>query len=181
MYAAYHLKEAAKYLQPDSLTITQPHDVSSPSTISTTDNALMTNNMTTDTLSVVGQRRDSKAVSSKAILEAAKIEEGDDDKNTRVLRPIMEPVEIDTKKNIAAFLLGEKWGAMMRPSTMTAYMQLVFGWCGSIVGLLTLFKVLPSYWAIIGGLMMLPNLIFNCYLQLILPLLSKLLNRFDTL
>ena len=141
----------------------------------------MANNMTTGTLSVVDQRRDSKVVSSAAILEAAKIEEGDDDKNTRVLRPIMEPVEIDTKKNIASFLLGEKWGAMMRPSTIQALIMLLVAWCGIIVGLLTLFKVLLSYWAIIGGLMMLPNVIFNCYLQLILPLLSKLLNRFDTL
>jgi hypothetical protein len=73
----------------------------------------------------------------------------------------MEPVEIDTKdNNVACALLGRKWGERCVPSKTLGWMLNIFLWLGGTIGVLPLFRILPSYWAIIGSLMVLLGLLF---------------------
>ena len=54
-------------------------------------------------------------------------------------------------------------------------------WCiGHVVGLITLFGVLPPDFGILGGLLTLPSVLINGYSLLIIDVLKMLLIRFDT-
>ena len=108
--------------------------------------------------------------------------EGDEDLYVRLLKPTMEPFEVNTRDNLAAAILGEEWVAKAWISSVHLfYTIMALFWSGVIIGLLALVEVLPSYWALVGGLMWLPGLIIAGYFPLILPLVWNLLNRFDTL
>ena len=83
-------------------------------------------------------RRSTKVISSTAILEAVNdvAEEGDGETYIRLLRPVMEPLEINTRKNVAALLLGDKYGAIIVDSLVYKnrtvggflYLNLVIGY-----------------------------------------------------
>ena len=131
--------------------------------------------------------RSTKVVSSVAILEAVKglSEEGDDELLIRYLRPTMESVEINTRRNLASLVLGEKYGTMI--VDLVVYRHATWGFAiyflwvaGCVLGGLSLFGILPSYWSFVGSALSMPAVILNAYFLLIIQIVKMLLRRFDT-
>ena len=106
----------------------------------------------------------------------------------RYLTADMDLVKVDTRRNIATVLLGQEMGEALldfciykgiRGVVISVSMAILW-FIGHIVGLITLFGVLPPDFGILGGLLALPGLVINCYSLLIIDVLKMLLIRFDT-
>lgn len=129
----------------------------------------------------------SQAMSSGAILEAVKAvaSEGDDKTYVRLLRPSMEPVEIDSKKTVIAAILGDKYGIMFMDrmvykSRLRGFHMMVLWLLGGILGMLSLFNLLPPYYSIIGGGLAIPCILLMGYSFLNVTMVKILLRRFNT-
>jgi hypothetical protein len=131
--------------------------------------------------------RKSKLVASAAILEASRSlsKEGDNLSFIRVLKPSMEPREINTKSNIASIVFGERRGhyildRLVYRNPMFSLFLLSLFWTGLALGLLSLFSVIEPHYAILGSLLTLPGLIVNGYLHFITGMIGMLLTKFET-
>ncbi len=107
------------------------------------------------------------------------------DKLVRIIRPVMIPKEINTRRNVAAALFGEKLGESIVDKMIykSPSLRLISGFTfisGFVAAILSFFNVFPPYISILGGIATFITVISNAYIILISELVWMLLTRFDT-
>ncbi len=132
-----------------------------------------------------GGPRNSSIETSLAIIEAARgLSKVGDDDTIRMMRPVMEPQEINTRRNVAVALFGDTYGPLILDKVvyknpLPAMCLTVALWIGWILAILSLFNVLPPYFSIIGTLISLPTIVILGYFFLITDIVKILLRKFD--
>jgi hypothetical protein len=133
------------------------------------------------------EERNTKIITSTAILAAAKdvAAEGDEEATIRILRPKMDPLEINSKENVAAAIFGTRYGSILLDRFIykqpMSSITLLFLWMtGHVLGALSLFGVISPSYSLIGSALTIPTIIILGYFLLITQVVWMLLKRFDT-
>ena len=152
--------------------------------------------MTSSRISSGGPRRKSVKLAMKAlsegIIEQKASSVNGNEQNTdqvgRYMTPDMEVVMVNTRRNIATFLLGQERGEAVLDfliykglrAKVLSVLLMVMWMTGQILGVLSLHDVVSPAYGRLGGLLTLPCLLICGYSVLIIDVLKKLLRRFDT-
>jgi hypothetical protein len=97
------------------------------------------------------------------------------------VRPTSVSMEINSRHNLASFMFGKRIGTIIvnihkSPMGLVLWVMWVIGF---VTGLISLFGALSPSWAVMAGLMCLPNMIVNCYSPTILELIFLLTGSFE--
>ena len=112
------------------------------------------------------------------------------EEDKRLMMGSMEPLEVNTKKNLATILMGPIYAEATLDFFIFTKNNNRKGWIkwiiycswavGSIVGLISLTKLIQTEWGAVGALMGLPNIIINGIFPLMTDILQVLVIKFDT-
>jgi hypothetical protein len=133
--------------------------------------------------------RSTKLVATAAIFSAAKLPThgnvNDDSTFVRLLRPSMNLVEINTKKNVASVIFGESLGAaildkLVYQNRSISVFMLILWMVGCLLGILSMFAVVPPYLSSVASFIMIPNIVINCLLRLNTDITRRIFRHFET-